>query len=235
MDKPKIFNIGFRDLKITSKLLEDLMGYSDHAENIGIVSESISEILNIGESLFDIRCGYLITDSILLDEENNRLLSHGQWFNTNKTLTRQLRKSEKAAWFVCTAGDNISHYSRELMENGSLVKGYVVDVLANAAIEAAMDKIQLYLKSELLKAGLKITNRYSPGFCDWDISEQKKLFEVFPKGFLDIELTDSCLMIPMKSISGIIGIGAEVSYNEYSCNLCNDLNCMYRNKRKVVG
>jgi hypothetical protein len=82
-----------------------------------------------------------------------------------------------------------------------------------------------------MKGGLHITNRYSPGYCDWDIREQKKLFELLPENFCGISLLDSMLMKPIKSISGFIGIGSNVTFNRYTCNYCKDRNCLYRNKR----
>ena len=75
------------------------------------------------------------------------------------------------------------------------------------------------------------TNRYSPGYCGWNVSEQKNIFQLIPEKFCGIELTDSCVMVPMKSVSGIIGIGKEVRYNPYTCNLCKMENCFYRNSK----
>jgi cobalamin-dependent methionine synthase I len=117
------------------------------------------------------------------------------------------------------------------MQEGDMIKGYVVDVLANAVVEEAMDRVQENLSQEMAAAGLNITNRYSPGYCGWDIAEQQKLFSLLPEGFVGISLTPSSLMQPMKSVSGIIGIGKAVRFNHYTCNLCDDTNCLYRNKR----
>jgi cobalamin-dependent methionine synthase I len=94
-----------------------------------------------------------------------------------------------------------------------------------------MDLIQHNLKVEMKGIGMGTTNRYSPGYCDWDITEQKKLFGLLPAVFCGISLTESMLMKPIKSISGIIGIGKEVSFKRYSCNYCKDNHCLYRNKR----
>lgn len=40
---------------------------------------------------------------------------------------------------------------------------------------------------------------------DWPIQEQRKLFEIIgnTKDLIGVELTDSCLMLPIKSVSGI--------------------------------
>jgi len=98
-------------------------------------------------------------------------------------------------------------------------------------VEEAMDRIQADLQQRMSESGLKTTNRYSPGYCDWDLAEQEKLFDVFPENYLDIRLSSSSLMHPIKSVSGLIGIGTDVRYNEYTCNLCDEKNCIYRNRK----
>jgi hypothetical protein len=35
-------------------------------------------------------------------------------------------------------------------------------------------------------------------------------------------------MEPVKSVSGVIGIGSEVKFRPYTCNKCDDTNCIYR-------
>jgi hypothetical protein len=117
------------------------------------------------------------------------------------------------------------------MKEGELLEGYVFDVFGSLIVEEGMDRIQSFLKTKMQEEGLRITNRYSPGYCGWDVSEQKKLFGLLPKKFCGIELTDSCLMRPIKSVSGIIGVGKSVKFNEYSCNLCDEADCLYRNLR----
>jgi hypothetical protein len=211
-------------------MLPSLMGYDDPAAVPGPVQESITELLEQGPEICNIRGGYMLVDDITVDRQSKTIASHGQLFETRQIVTHQLRNSERAAWFVCTAGEEISRYTRRLMDEGDLIKGYVVDVLANVVVEAAMDRVQSGLENEMAKIGLKITNRYSPGYCNWDIAEQKKLFAVFPENYLDIALSESCLMLPVKSVSGIIGIGKEVKFNKYTCNLCSDSACLYRNK-----
>jgi hypothetical protein len=85
------------------------------------------------------------------------------------------------------------------------------------------------LKEEMERNSLNITNRYSPGYCGWKVAEQQKLFKMFPADFCNISLTESMMMDPVKSISGIIGVGKDVIYNPYTCNLCNSSNCLYKN------
>jgi len=229
-NKPVSYSFDFEELNISGKILPPLMGYEDPASIPEPVEESIAELLEQGADICNIRGGYVLVDEITVDRQSKTVASHGQLFGTRQIVTHQLKNSERVAWFVCTAGEKISRYTRQLMDEGDLMKGYVVDVLANVVVEAAMDKIQSNLEAEMAKIGLNITNRYSPGYCNWDIAEQKKLFTVFPENYLDITLSESCLMIPVKSVSGIIGIGKKVKFNNYTCHLCSDKNCLYRNK-----
>ncbi len=227
------FHFDFDELNISGDLLPPLMGYDYPAAVPEPVLESIEELLKNGQQMCNIRGGYVLYDNIKVDCMNNSVTCHNQQFNTRKIVTKLLDRSEHAAIFLCTAGEEISAYTRRLMDEGDLMKGYVADVLANVVVEEAMDRIQSGLEAEMKKKELRITNRYSPGYCDWNITEQKKLFSLFPENQLGITLSESCLMIPVKSVSGIIGIGKEVKYNAYPCQLCSDRTCLYRNKGKA--
>lgn len=230
--EPITFRYTFKELDIHPVTVAGMMGYTDPDSILEPVIDSILEVMRKAEDSSDIKGGYIVTDDLIIDSKNKRIFSHDHWFETKQIVTHQLRRSEKAAWFICTAGEALSSYSREQTNAGDLVKGYTADVLANIIVEKALDFIQATLKDEVAKNGLKITNRYSPGYCDWDITEQKKLFQIFPEKYLDISLTESCLMIPIKSVSGVVGIGKEVHYNEYICNLCKDRSCTYRKSAK---
>jgi hypothetical protein len=61
------------------------------------------------------------------------------------------------------------------------------------------------------------------------VKDQFKLFSLLPENFCGIRLTDSALMIPIKSVSGIIGIGENVERKNYPCEICNMKDC-YRKK-----
>lgn len=122
----------------------------------------------------------------------------------------------------------ISEKSASLLQGDDPVLGYVYDVLGSIITEAAGDRMQSFLKSETEMNGEQVTNRYSPGYCQWPLSDQRKLFSFFHENICGVSLTDSSLMHPVKSISGVIGIGKNVKYREYICSLCSSSNCIYR-------
>ena len=145
-----------------------------------------------------------------------------------------MRNATSVAFFICTAGEGIGRRPQELLMGDDPVLGYVFDLLGSMIVESAADQLQLEIKRIALSEGLQITNRYSPGYCKWNVADQHKLFSFFPPNCCGIKLTDSALMHPIKSVSGIIGIGADVSFREYTCNLCNQVDCIQRNHQRMI-
>ena len=142
-----------------------------------------------------------------------------------------MQASESIAVFLCTAGEKISSLSKEISGNGDILEGYILDTIGSEVVEAAAEIMQKRLKNEMAHSGKKVSNRFSPGYCGWDLAEQSLLFGLMPENYCNIRLTDSSLMIPLKSVSGIIGIGKNVHFAPYKCKICNDRNCIYRNNK----
>jgi hypothetical protein len=117
------------------------------------------------------------------------------------------------------------------MQERDFLRGYIYDVIGSEIVEAAADLMQADLERTMLNSGSKITNRYSPGYCNWDVAEQHKLFKLIPNNYCGIKLTQSALMDPVKSISGIIGVGKNVKYSRYTCSICGQADCVYRRIR----
>jgi hypothetical protein len=117
------------------------------------------------------------------------------------------------------------------MKNGDLLRGYIFDVIGTCVVEKAADRMQNGLRIMMAAEGKMITNRFSPGYCGWDVAGQHRLFGFFPDNYCGITLNASALMSPVKSVSGIIGKGKEVKYSPYQCRICDDKNCIYRNIR----
>ena len=140
-----------------------------------------------------------------------------------------LRGSEAFAFFTATAGVEFEEFQHLLQQEDDMVKIYIADSLGSIIAEKAADCMEEELAVFIEKRGWKHTNRYSPGYCGWHVSEQQKLFSLFPVASpCGIQLTDSSLMIPIKSVSGIIGVGSHVRKLEYTCGLCTFENCFRR-------
>lgn len=227
--------INLNNLSINNYDVITSLGYS----NVDLPDKQIIEIIDSVLSQFaqycEIQAGYRILDVYKSAERNDGLLIGGSFFNMQKIVVSQLRKSETAALFACSIGPGMENWAKELQSAGEALLSFIVNTIASLVVENAVDFMHEYIGGQMKKRGLKITNRYSPGYCNWPVSDQQLLFSLLPAEFCGISLTASSLMIPFKSISGIIGIGSSVKMKEYLCDKCGMKDCTYRSKRKYVG
>ena len=92
-----------------------------------------------------------------------------------------------------------------------------------AAIEAFLDDYNDKLKSSYEAKGLFLRPRFSPGYGDLKLEHQKDWFRLLDiTKQIGIELTDSLLMVPTKSVTAIIGIG--IDENKTGCSGCKGCN-----------
>lgn len=222
--------IDFDNLTIDKKEIELTIGYSDGkmpTHFIGLIEEAISQLSRYCE----IRAGYRIVDAKKSVNRHDGLYVGGSYFNMKKIVTHHLRKAEKAALFVCTIGSTMETWARELLSKGDSILGYIVDTIASVTVENVTDVLHDHIEQQMLLRGFKITNRYSPGYCNWSVSEQHILFSLLPVHFCGITLNESALMVPIKSVSGIIGVGGAVKREDYICDRCGIKDCTYRASR----
>ena len=152
-------------------------------------------------------------------------------FEMGRIIERQLRDSEAYALFVCTAGLSFEQFQQQLKSEDDMVHFFIADALGSVIAEKCADRMEELLQENIDKLGWHHTNRFSPGYCGWHVSQQQLLFPLFEGNTCGVRLTDSSLMLPIKSVSGIIGLGPNVRHMDYSCGLCTFTQCYKRKLR----
>jgi hypothetical protein len=227
----KKLSFDFKDLHMDRSIFNAALGFpGDLPEPF---NDYLDEAWQFSEKLNDIRAIYKLFDEIDWRDKHPVLTVSGINFNIGKIIKREIRDSERVAFFICTAGETICSHTNSLMKGGNQVLGCIFDLMGTFIAEAAGDSLQEHLKKDVLLQGDKITNRYSPGYCQWPTEDQNQLFGLFHENTCGVSLTPSCLMQPVKSISGLIGIGGKVYYRKYNCDLCQTKNCIYRRLKKM--
>lgn len=155
-------------------------------------------------------------------------------FSMGTIIPRQLHGAEAYACFVCTAGQEYDDYLQQLKKQGDMLRMYLADALGTVIAEKCAERMEHYLQASIDKLGWHRTNRYSPGYCGWHVSQQQLLFSLFDGSTCGVTLTDSSLMVPIKSVSGVIGLGREVRRRDYTCGLCSYKHC-YKRKYPTTG
>lgn len=207
------------------KLLGDQQGMiGEHTGDL--LKQYISECIQVSSP-----AGAFVLVETLESSGEEYISIPGTIFNSGKIIHKMLRHSVNYALFIVTAGPGPENLARSLMSEGKYLEGYIADLVASALVDSVADQIQEEVRNFAQEKGVKITNRYSPGYCSWNVVEQQKLFSLFPEGCCGISLSESSLMSPVKSISGIIGLGPNVKYRDYTCEICPMANCAFRKQK----
>lgn len=84
--------------------------------------------------------------------------------------------------------------------------------------------------------GFGMTGGFCPGEKGWDLTAQRTLFSVLDTDVIGVTLTDSCLMVPSKTVSIVYGIGAgiPVSRSGHNCAGCEIADCIMRDDGLVT-
>jgi hypothetical protein len=220
-----IFQYRFSDLNLNISKIESFFGNMEGGSH-EIVNEMMSDIKEEAEEICNIRAEYHIFPVTGLNDSDKSLSLDYHTFNIGRKIYEQMKRSESVAAFLCTAGNGLALKSRKEMSEGDLLKGYIYDIVGSWIVESAADLMQNRLEASMACDNRRITNRYSPGCCGWDVVEQHKLFNLFPYNFCEIRLTPSALMDPVKSVSGLIGIGEKVKRLPFKCNFCDMEYCL---------
>ena len=223
----KTYQFEFRQLGLTITQVQNDMGYREEAPDSSVLYV-ISDVLKDCESLNNIRAEYRIFDNILFDQAGRTVRINDVVFDIKNTVFAQLKKSESIAVLLSTAGEDTAARGRQANMEGDLLRGFVYDVIGSEIVEAAAELMQNDLDEIMAPAGLLTTNRFNPGYCGWNVTEQHKLFRLMADNYCGIRLTESALMDPVKSGSGFIGIGKTVKRVPYTCSFCDMTDCFYR-------
>ena len=224
-------NFAFSDVNLKVDSFVPFIKDTDGAVNPYLL-ELVREIVKQLPKKSEIKGGYVIVEDFLSDKANHAVVLSGKIFYTGKIIYRQIHHAEKAAVFLCTAGKKISDWINREMKHGDMLDAYLIDLAGSLLVEAAVDKLAKNIDNYAAAGGIGATNRYSPGYCGWDVAEQQKLFTFFPENFCGVRLTDSSLMLPEKSVSGIIGLGKGVKKHPYTCKHCDKTDCIYYYKKE---
>jgi len=138
---------------------------------------------------------------------------------TSRVLRVNLEQAHRVFPYVATCGTELDEWSSSI--NDSL-QSYWADTIKEMALRSAREALVEHLKNRFRPGRL---SRMNPGSLpDWPLREQRRLFALLgnPEETIGVQLTQSLIMIPLKSVSGI-WFPTEVDFA--SCQLCPREQC----------
>ncbi|WP_242993356.1 vitamin B12 dependent-methionine synthase activation domain-containing protein [Lachnotalea glycerini] len=147
----------------------------------------------------------------------------------SRNLAKNLKGCERAIIFAATIGASadmlIKRYSIT-----NLAKASVVQAAGAALIETYCDTLEETIRNEAILKGLYLRPRFSPGYGDFSLEYQRDFFTILEcSKRIGITLTDTCLMIPSKSVTAVIGLSkSKNNCLSEKCTSCSNTACEYR-------
>lgn len=228
-------NSGFQIIANASNLTVNperifyLLGY-EKEETEGYVSETVSLCIKKCKEALEPKAFVIFKEISKIQTEQGIVYIDDTPLNTKPIIASQLKGAQYAAFFICTIGKTPEILSKQMFEKGDALEGYVLSLAASEAADSMAAFVQSEVKKLAEAQNLGITNRFSPGYCKWDVAEQKQLFALFENNPVEVSINESALMNPIKSVSGFIGIGSNLSVKNYPCKACTESKCLYRDK-----
>ena len=187
------------------------------------ITETIQSVHPLG-----IRKTVTVADGPLLEEIGLAL--------PGSDIAALLRDCRKAVLFAVTLGNSAERLIRSYSAR-DLSYSVILDSCCSAAVESVCDALEEEIRSGL-DEGLFLTDRFSPGYGDLPLSLQEPLIDALDtRRRIGLTLTDSCILFPRKSVTGIIGIADRPQTGRFrGCAFCSMFErCTYRKAGNYCG
>jgi len=118
-------------------------------------------------------------------------------------------RAQALALFVATLGEPLPARIRQLFDDDALAQAWMLDAVASAGADLLADRLAERYRRALAARGMDEVRvlPYSPGYCGWPTQGQRPLFDALRPEEIGVTLNDSCLMSPIKSVSGVLVAG----------------------------
>ncbi len=134
------------------------------------------------------------------------ILAEDVTFESNQ-LAALLRNCREIVLMGATAGNDIMKAIEEDAAGRNVTRGIVFDATASETVDASLDWIIGYFNRTLLRENRQLLKkRYSAGYGDLLLETQNTIYRLLQLDRIGIRITESCILIPEKSVTAITGI-----------------------------
>ena len=204
------------------------IGYKGNCEPSPRIAASISEHIQLAKKLIQPSYSYVVKNIDMVREKDVFI---GDFVTLRShVIARLMEKCQQVGAFLVTIGNKLEEKAARMADDKLILQSYVMDAIGSTAVEQMAELVENEIRKIASTKGLCVSRRFSPGYCDWSIRQQKELFRMLDSNSVGVRLTTGYLMIPQKSISGIVGIGPSCTdiENYNPCKTCNKRNCLGR-------
>lgn len=220
------------ELEISEKDIIRLLGYKD-----SLPDEETMELIRSEAN----RCsGYLTPEIVyekiyIKEKKDNQVFLNNNVILEGEFIKEKLAECQYVIVVVSTIGKGIEELINEKYEVGDYLSALIIDNVGTIALDHINRFFWNRMVESLKGSSIGITSRLSPGDTAMSVEEQTKIFKCLEGNEINVKLTDSYMMLPLKATSAIYGFGEGIGITriEHVCRECSLKNCSYRMRSKI--
>lgn len=182
------------------------MGFKKHITEISAFQQNETDaFIRESSSLVTLQ-GMSLRLKIIQNDGDKISLSGDLTFNSKK-LSAFLRDCREVILMGATCGGAIMEAIRDKSSRNDLTAAVVYDATASEIVDAGLDWIMHYVNQQLRREGKTLLpRRFSAGYADFDLENQKIIYEKLLMEKFGVKINSSFILIPEKSVTAIGGI-----------------------------
>ena len=153
----------------------------------------------------------------------------------NPHLLAFLEESTSILLGICTIGNKFDKQKENYHSQQDQIKQVYLHNIGSYLVTYIQESFYIQKKNEFRNKNLYISPPFSPGGKYWNLEDQKVIFSVLHPEHIGMELKESLLMVPLKSLSFLFGISSK-PFSQHSndqCERCTlNSRCRFRINKK---
>ncbi len=182
-----------------------------------LISAARSALGEVDELLAPAAC-YRILPIAAFEDQKVRLA--GGAILDGPLVTRALTGARKVALALCTLGPALERRVSDYF-TAEPVRAMALDGAGIAALAQISQSVREEIGAQASSRGWRTGMSISPGQEGWPLLQQRTIFRLLAAASIGVRLTESCLMVPRKSVSFAIGMGESLCTDVTSCDHCS--------------
>jgi hypothetical protein len=224
------------DLELEIVITEEMLIKRIGGRSNETIAKYLPEVISLGESLLEPKIVY---DLFTIDkiEEKKLYLENGEVFQSEH-LCKLVNGADKLMVMCSTIGPALESKVKEIGNDGDLLEQYLLDIYGACAAGVLMDSLYKKIVKDYTDTGYGVTIQLQPGQLDWNISAQQVVFRLLSPEEIGVTLNDGNMMTPVKSTTGVFGIGdvEKVKEGDFACKVCPKRDsCSFRREAEVLS
>ena len=187
-----------------------------------IIDDKIAQ----AQHLINPKALYVIKDVAEVEEE--KISFQDKNYLNVKSFRKFISSIKKMAIALCTLGKSIDEEVTILNDKGSYTEALILDIIGSVAVEEIANRINFLICEKAKNDGLETSQRFSPGYGNFDLREQENIFNIINAKKINVSLTNSFMMVPKKSVSFCVYLGKLKEHIPKQCTICGLTDCQFK-------